>query len=145
MKEIEFHFNVADKLDYSCRLLRKVQHRGLRAVVTAEPAALAELDKFLWQFSNTEFLPHCTDTAGAILTDSTSIILAEQTSACAAQAVLINLGQKIPGDFERFDRFVELVSGQPEDRVAGRHRWKTYKDGGFALKRHDVAAGKDTS
>lgn len=144
MKEIEFHFNVPDKLDYGCRLLRKVQHRGMRAVVTAEPDLLTQLDQFLWSFSSTEFLPHCLDTAGVVLTDLTAIILSEQTGACSAEGVLINLGRKIPEGFDRFERFVELVSDEPEDRLAGRDRWKTYKNGGFELKRHDVAARKDT-
>lgn len=145
MKEIEFHFNVPDKLDYACRLLRKVHHRRMRAVVTAEPQVLTELDQFLWQFSNTEFLPHCMGTAAATLTNLTSIILAEQTEGWPAEGVLINLGRKIPAGFERFERFVELVSEQPEDRVAGRDRWATYKGGGFELKRHDVAAGRETA
>ncbi|MES1978252.1 MAG: DNA polymerase III subunit chi [Pseudomonadota bacterium] len=144
MKEIEFHFNVPDKLDYACRLLRKVHHRSMRALVTAETEVLAELDKFLWQFSSTEFLPHCMATAGATLIHSTSIILAEETGTWAEEGVLINLGRKIPAGFERFERFVELVSEQPEDRIAGRDRWKTYKDGGFELKRHDVAAARET-
>ncbi|MES2910961.1 MAG: DNA polymerase III subunit chi [Pseudomonadota bacterium] len=145
MKEIEFHFNVPDKLDYACRLLRKVHHRSMRAVVTAEPEVLAELDRFLWQFSNTEFLPHCMATAVATLTNSTSIILAKQAEAWPSEGVLINLGREIPAGFQRFQRFVELVSEQPEDRIAGRDRWKTYKDGGFELKRHDVAAVREAS
>ena len=36
MTEIEFHFNVHDKLAYTCRLLRKACRTGARAVVTAE-------------------------------------------------------------------------------------------------------------
>lgn len=144
MKEIEFHFNVPDKLDYACRLLRKVHRRNMRAVVTAGPEVLAELDRFLWQFSNTEFLPHCLATAGATLTNSTAIVLAEHAEAWAPEGVLINLGRKIPSGFESFERFVELVSGQPEDRLAGRDRWKAYKDAGFELTRHDVAAARET-
>jgi hypothetical protein len=37
MTEIAFHFNVPDKLAYSCRLLRKAYLSGARVVVTGEP------------------------------------------------------------------------------------------------------------
>lgn len=139
MKEIEFHFNVPDKLQYSCRLLRKVYLRGMRAVVTAEPPLLAELDQLLWKFSPAGFLPHCMETAGAPSLAATPILLAQQPEKCPVDSVLINLGQHIPPGFERFERFIELVSEQPDDRMAGRSRWKTYKNGGFDLKRHDLA------
>ena len=37
MTEVEFHFNVGDKLAYSCRLLRKARAGGAKIMVTAEP------------------------------------------------------------------------------------------------------------
>ena len=145
MKEIEFHFNVPDKLQYSCRLLRKVYLRGIRAVVTAEPPVLAELDQLLWKFSPAGFLPHCMATAGAPALAATPILLATRPDSCPSDSVLINIGQNIPAGFERFERFIELVSEQADDRLAGRGRWKAYKDGGFELKRHDLAASGETA
>lgn len=145
MKEIEFHFNMPDKLQYSCRLLRKVYLRGIRAVVTAEAPVLAELDQLLWKFSPTGFLPHCMATAAAPSLALTPILLAQQPDQCSADSVLINLGQQVPAGFERFERFIELVSEQPDDRLAGRSRWKTYKDGGFELKRHDLSASGEVA
>ena len=41
MTEIEFHFNVPDKLLYGCRLLRKVYRSNIKAVVIAEAEILA--------------------------------------------------------------------------------------------------------
>ncbi|MES2191467.1 MAG: DNA polymerase III subunit chi [Pseudomonadota bacterium] len=145
MKEIEFHFNVPDKLQYSCRLLRKVYLRGMRAVVTGETPVLAELDQLLWTFSPTGFLPHCMATASAPSLAVTPILLVQQPDQYPVDGVLINLGPQIPAGFERFERFIELVSGQPDDRLAGRSRWKTYKDGGFELKRHDLAASGEAA
>ncbi|MES2400108.1 MAG: DNA polymerase III subunit chi [Pseudomonadota bacterium] len=134
-----------DKLQYSCRLLRKVYLRGMRAVVTGETPALAELDQLLWTFSPTGFLPHCMTTASAPSLAVTPILLAQQPDQCRVDGVLINLGPQIPAGFERFERFIELVSGQPDDRLAGRSRWKTYKDSGFELKRHDLAASGEAA
>ena len=143
MTEIEFHVNVADKLHYSCRLLRKVLRSGAKAVVTAEAELLAQLDQLLWQFSTTEFLPHCLSNAPAHTVAVTPVLLSAQLDGCAADSVLINLGQRVPGNFERFERFIEVASDLPDDLVSARARWKHYKDRGYSLKRYELqtAAG----
>jgi DNA polymerase III subunit chi len=138
MTEIEFHVNVPDKLHYSCRLLRKAYRSGARAVVTAEPELLQQLDQLLWTFSATEFLPHCAGDAPAHTLAATPILLALQLQACPPDGVLINLGQQPPTDFERFQRFIEVASDTNDDIVAARARWKHYRDRGYSLKRHDL-------
>ena len=137
MTEIEFHVNVADKLHYSCRLLRKVLRSGAKAVVTAETELLTQLDQLLWQFSATEFLPHCLSNAPAHTLGVTPVLLAAQLDGCPAESVLINMGQHVPGNFERFERFIEVASDQPVDLHFARARWKHYKDRGYSLKRHE--------
>ena len=143
MTEIEFHVNVPDKLHYSCRLLRKAYRSGARAVVTAEPELLKQLDQLLWTFSATEFLPHCDSHALAHNLAATPILLAEQLQACPADSVLINLGQQPPANFERFQRFIEVASDASDDILAARVRWKHYKDRGYALRRHDLPTGPE--
>lgn len=140
MTNIEFHVNVTDKLDYSCRLLRKAYRNGARLVVTAESELLQQLDQLLWRYSATEFLPHCPSNAAAHITGVTPIWLADQLDTCptvSAGCVLINLGQHVPGGFERFERFIEVASHLESDRLAARDRWKHYKKGGYSLKRHE--------
>jgi DNA polymerase-3 subunit chi len=142
MTEVEFHFNVGDKLAYSCRLLRKAHAGGAKVMLTAEPNLLAQLDQLLWTFSNTEFLPHCRADADPATLASTPILLATKPTDPAfegcSHGVLVNLGQVIPDGFERFDRFIELVSSAEEDRLSARQRWKHYKDRGYALKKYDL-------
>ncbi|WP_341904240.1 DNA polymerase III subunit chi [Polaromonas sp. YR568] len=142
MTEIAFHFNVPDKLQYSCRLLRKAWTGGSKVVVTGEPEVLAALDQLLWQFSPTEFIPHCLADAPESQRAVTPVWLAPSPSGCPHDSVLVNLGSQVPTEFERFERFIEVVSQQDEDRLAGRSRWKHYADRGYALKRHDLAAGQ---
>lgn len=139
MTEIAFHFNVADKLLYGCRLLRKVYASGARVVVTAEPEVLAELDQLLWRFSPTDFVPHCRLDPGEPGRGDAPVLLAESLNACAGYSVLVNLGQAVPLEFERFERFIEVVAQGEEDRLAARSRWKHYTDRGYAMKRHDLA------
>jgi DNA polymerase-3 subunit chi len=143
MTEVEFHFNVGDKLAYSCRLLRKARAGGAKIIVTAEPNLLAQLDQMLWTFSNTEFLPHCRADADPATLALTPIVLATSPSdpafAGCSHGVLVNLGQVVPQGFERFERFIELVSSAEEDRLSARQRWKYYKDRGYALKKYDLS------
>ncbi len=143
MTEIEFHVNVPDKLNYGCRLLRKAYRSGAAAVVTAEADLLRQLDQLLWTYSATEFLPHCRSDASPFTLASTPIWLADQLGVGPPGSVLINLGQQVPGNFERFERFIEIASDQEDDRLAARHRWKHYKDRGYLLKRHDLPAVAD--
>ena len=139
MTEVAFHFNVPDKLLYSCRLLRKAWGSGAQVVVTAEPELLSRLDQMLWTFSALEFVPHCRLTASAATVAATPVLLAHSLEACPYHEVLVNLGQQVPDGFERFERFIELVTHADDDRAAARNRWKHYADRGYAMKRHDVA------
>ncbi len=153
MTEIAFHFNVPDKLAYSCRLLRKAYASGAKLVVTGEPAVLTALDQLLWTFSAAEFVPHCrttrtepaSETSNVITVAASPILLAASPRGCAHHGVLVNLGQDIPEEFERFERFIELVTQTDTDRQAARLRWKHYADRGYVMKRHDLAAAGEAS
>ena len=54
--------------------------------------------------------------------------------------VLVNLGTGLPQFFTRFERLVELVSVETEDRAQARQRFRYYKDRGYALETHEVGA-----
>ena len=140
MTEVAFHFNVPDKLAYSCRLVRKAWGSGARVVLTAEPDMLNQLDQLLWTFSPLEFVPHCQASAPPATLAASPVLLTSTLEHCPHHDVLVNLGQAVPAGFERFERFIELVSSADEDRAAGRNRWKHYADRGYALKRHDLAS-----
>lgn len=140
MTEIAFHVNVPDKLAYSCRLLRKAYLSGALVAVTAEPDVLIELDRLLWSFSPTEFVPHALVTGAPeqVLAFS-PVLLTETLAACGHQDVLVNLGQEVPAQFEGFERFIEVVADDHEAVLAGRQRWRHYAARGYALKKHDRA------
>lgn len=143
MTEITFHFNVPDRPGYACRLLRKATRSGAQIVVTAPGAELAGLDKLLWTFADTEFVPHVLQRRGAALPahlQGTPVWLAEEPTAAAHHQVLVNLGHDVPQGFESFDRLIEIVSADEGDRQAARSRWKHYAARGYTIQRHEVAA-----
>jgi DNA polymerase-3 subunit chi len=41
--------------------------------------------------------------------------------------------------FEKFERVIELVSTEDEDKARSRLRWKTYQERGYSMKRHDLS------
>lgn len=140
MTEIAFHFNVADKFSYACRLLRKAYASGAQVAVTAEPEVLDQLDQLLWRFSATEFLPHCRADSAMGQLASKSVLLVESPAACPHHGVLVNLGMQVPVEFERFERFIEVVTQGSEERLAARARWKHYADRGYSMQRHDITS-----
>ncbi len=140
MTEVAFHFNTPDKTAYVCRLLRKAVARGAKVVVTAEAQELQALDVALWTFAPLDFVPHCRDSAQPAMLASSPVLLAQAVPATLHQQVLINLGDEVPDGFERFERLIEIVGVQDDDRVQARGRWKHYADRGYAITRHDVAS-----
>lgn len=139
MTEIAFHFNASDKLAYACRLLRKAWGSGAQVAVTGEAALLGELDRELWTFSPQEFLPHCDASADALVLQASPVVLTPQLALSPHHHVAVNLGAAVPAGFERFDRLIEVVTGQEDDRLQARARWKHYADRGYAITRHDLA------
>jgi DNA polymerase-3 subunit chi len=141
MTEVAFHFNVPDKLAYACRLLRKATAAGSRVVVTGDAELLRSLDIELWTFSPLEFIPHChAASADPQVLAASPVVLAESARGTPHQDVLVNVGVQVPEGFERFERLIELVTREDDDRAQARARWKHYADRGYAIKKHDLAA-----
>ena len=53
--------------------------------------------------------------------------------------VLINLRPEWPPFFSRFQRLIEIVSLDEEDRSQARARFKFYRDRGYEIKSHDLS------
>ena len=144
MTEISFHFNVPDRIDYACRLLRKAGRRGVRMVVTGPLERLSRLDRALWSFDPVEFMPHLLLRQGADAPHprlrGTPIWLVAQLHDAVPHEVLVNLGEELPDGFESFGRVIEIVSVDEPARLAARQRWKHYAHRGYAIERHEVAA-----
>jgi DNA polymerase-3 subunit chi len=150
MARIDFHSNVSDKLEYACRLTRKIWSatpvgESVRNIVmVGDKADLKSLDELLWAFSATDFLPHC------LIEDETAIdtpilltddFLSPALSHLPHADVLIHLGMRMPSDvpglLARFPRIVEVVTVDEAERLAGRERYKAYRDLGHELHNFD--------
>jgi DNA polymerase-3 subunit chi len=150
MARIDFHSNVSDKLEYACRLPRKIwsatpEGEPVRnIVIVGEKVDLKKLDDLLWTFSSTDFLPHCyIEDEGAaetpiVLTDN---FASPSLSTIPHADVMIHLGMRMPQDVAalvaRFPRIVEVVTVNEAERLAGRERFKAYRDLGHELHNFD--------
>jgi DNA polymerase-3 subunit chi len=146
LTEILFHFNVPEKMDYACRLLRKAVASGAKVVVAGEQQELVRLDTALWTFSALDFVGHCFHSNDEALLVASPVILGCPTASAGKTAiaqVLLNLGIEISPGFEQYEKLIELVGESDDDRQAARLRWKHYANRGYAISRHDVA-GKTT-
>ena len=143
MTEISFHFNVPDRTEYACRLLRKALRKGAQVVVTGAPPVLAELDRALWSFDPLEFVPHVMPRPGQELAPrlrTTPVWLVADLAQARHHDVLVNLHDDAPAGFESFARVIEIVTPIDADRAAARQRWKHYATRGYAIEKHEVAA-----
>ena len=134
MTRIDFHSNVGDSLLYACRLIRKAYQAGQPTIVLAEPARLRDFDEQLWTFSPLDFVPHCM--AGTPLAAQTPIVLATNLDDVPHHQVLLNLGANVPAQFARFERLLEVVGNTHDELIAGRERYRFYRDRGYALNNY---------
>lgn len=140
MTRIDFHLNVNDHLLYTCRLVRKAYGSGLEVVCySSMPDLLAQLDKLLWTFSDEDFLPHVMTGHPAVA--DTPIILTDKADDISHYDLLINLDSEWPPFFSRFDRLVEIVGTEEDNKAKARQRYKFYKERGYPLNTFDRANG----
>jgi DNA polymerase-3 subunit chi len=138
---IDFYFNADDRLQVACRLAGKALAQKKRLLVYAPDGELAQrIDRMLWTWPAIGFVPHCV--AGDALAAETPVLIAGDGEGPEGVELLLNLGAESPPHFARFERLLEIVSTDEAERIAGRARFKFYRDRGYAIESHDLAAGK---
>jgi DNA polymerase III subunit chi len=142
--QVEFHSGVDEPLRFACRLLRKAWRQGSPVLVTAPAPTLQTLDRELWIFESQEFLPHLRVRPGQEIDAAlrrTPIWLCDGDAPSHCPNVLLNLGGAIQADLNAFERIIEIVSDQPEQRQFARQRWREYEARGLRIKHHAQATG----
>jgi DNA polymerase-3 subunit chi len=142
MTTVDFYFNAQDKLQVACRLAGKALAQGRSLLVYAPEADTASrLNKLLWTWQATGFVPHCA--LHDPLAADTPVLIAGDAETPKRCDVLLNLASACPPHFERFERLLELVGSDEAERAAGRERYRFYKSRGYAIGHHDL--GKETA
>lgn len=137
MTRIDFYRYAEDKLRLACRLAARAYDAKARVVVfSPERRVLDELDRQLWTFQATRFVPHCH--LDSPLAGETPVILAASGESLPHHEVLLNLGDDWPPFFASFDRVLEIVGTDDADKERARARYAFYKQRGYELKVNDI-------
>lgn len=140
MTEITFYFNAPDKLATARTLAAKACGLGKRTLIYSSDArTLASIDALLWTTPPAGFLPHfrASDRHAA----ETPVLLTDDADALPHHEILLNLDSARHAMFSRFDRVIEIVSrDDADDRAGARERFRFYRDRGYPITRHDLAA-----
>ena len=137
MTQIDFYTNVLDKLGTACRIVVKGYGLRHRIVVFCADAEIAQrMDRLLWTSPATGFVPHCSpaDALAAV----TPVIVDHRGGEPVHDQVLVNLRDELPSFFGRFERLIEIVSVDEEDRKNARERFRFYRDRGYDIRTHDL-------
>ena len=138
MTQIDFYTHVEDKLRTACRLAAKAFSVDLRVMVCCPDADIAgRFDRLLWTTPAIGFIPHCL--ASDPLASVTPIVIDYLATEPAHDQVLLNLQPERPALFSRFQRLIEIVSADDEDRRLARERFKFYRDRGYEIRTHDLS------
>ena len=138
MTQIDFYIHVEDKARTACRLAAKAFAQELRMTVLCPDAgAAARLDRMLWTFSATGFVPHCL--ANDPLAPVTPIVVDGEGVEPDHDQLLLNLRTEWPPLFSRFQRLIEIVSLDDEDRRLARERYRFYRDRGYEIRSHNLS------
>ena len=138
MTQIDFYTHVPDKLRIACVLSAKAHGQGLRIFVCCpDPETAQRLDRMLWTTPAIGFTPHCAprDTLAPV----TPVIVDHEGEAPPHDEVLLNLRVECPPFFSRFQRLIEIVSLNTEDRERARERFRQYRDRGYEIRTHDLS------
>ncbi len=138
MTRVDFYTGSTDKLRTACQLSHKAMQNGVRVVLSAPDAATTDtLDRLLWQFPATAFIPHCrSDAAGA---GQMPVVLNSGSEKFSHHDLLISLHDECVPFFSRFERVIEIVGHDAEDSRLGRERFKFYRDRGYELSHTDLS------
>ncbi|HSW15428.1 MAG TPA: DNA polymerase III subunit chi [Solimonas sp.] len=123
----------------ACKLCEKAVGAGMKVYVSAPGAALAEdVDGALWSFQQGGFIAHERYAGRPPDEPLPAVLIGDAEPPETHHGALINLGLEVPGYFSRFERVLEVVSGDPVARAKSRERYKFYRDRGYELKTHNL-------
>lgn len=139
---VDFAFGAPNRLRTTCDVVRKHYLGGRKLIIyQSDPQALKRLDRMLWGFEPTAFVPHVM--IDDDLASQTPILLCQNAQDLPTKPTtdlwLINLDTLGPPLPSAFARILEIVSDHDADRNAARQRWRLYQQQGYELKSHDLS------
>jgi DNA polymerase-3 subunit chi len=73
----------------------------------------------------------------------TPVILDGEAAEPGHDQALLNLRTERPPFFSRFQRLIEIVTRDDEDRRLARERYRFYRDRGYEIRSHDLSSSAE--
>lgn len=122
----------------ACKLCDKATSQGIKVYINTPDGAIAEsLDGALWSFRQGSFISHEKFIGKAPDEPLPLVLIGDMEPPASHHGAMINLGLEVPTFFSRFERVLEIVSGDAAQRSKSRERYKFYRDRGYELKTYE--------
>ena len=122
----------------ACRIADKAYSQQHQIYIhTNDQQQSEQLDQLMWVYQDGSFLPHCLQQAEE--SSDTPVVIGHDHEPEHKTEVLINLADTVPPFYSRFERIVELVTGDEPTKQKARARYKYYRDRGYAIETHKLA------
>ncbi len=113
-------------------LLQKILESGGRAIVLADADKVDEVDKYLWTFGQTAFLPHATFKDENLPRQPVVIRCDEDNQNSATYVVVTN--EKILSSAANYEKCADIFDGTIPDKLSGaKNRMSQYKSLGYEV------------
>lgn len=141
MTRIDFYTTDKSRLMIACKLVAKAASQKLSTTVFAPDQAVARaIDRYLWIYPQTAFIPHCF--SNNPLVAETPTVIAASLENSGSDSLLINLSDEYPTAFGRYLRVIEIVSTEDGNQDSARNRWRQYKDRGYEVHHVNLLKGE---
>lgn len=137
MTKVDFYTGSTDKLRTACQLSHKAMQNGLRVLLhTPDETTTEALDRLLWHYPATAFIPHCRSSEASA--QNMPVVIGHQDECFPHSELLISLHTTCLPFFSRFGRVIEIVGEDAEDARLGRERFSFYRDRGYEMRHFDL-------
>ena len=138
MTKVDFYTGSIDKHRTACQLSHQAMQNSVRVILsTPDATTTAALDKLLWHYPATAFIPHCRSDSSD--REQMPVILSHDGDTFPHHELLISLHNTCLPFFSRFERIIEIISNDAGDSRQGRERYKFYRDRGYELRHIDLS------
>ncbi len=146
MLRVDFAFDAHDRVNQAVSTTLRQIGRGTPILVLCDDEARQQrYTRELWtQQAETEFIAHerltkdATDGLKVYLlnTDDWPLATNKRADPAYRQSWLLNLNDTPPTDLTVFERILEIVSQDPQERDQARARWRFYQEHGADVRAH---------
>ncbi|MDH5377174.1 MAG: DNA polymerase III subunit chi [Gammaproteobacteria bacterium] len=141
MPRVDFYIladSSSDKRElFACRLAEKAYDADQAVYIYTDSVASARrVDELLWTFKQGSFIPHGLSDANP---GGDAVLIGTQAPAeNQKRQILLNLSRNMPPFFEKFERVMELVGDQKDEKTVARDRYKKYREAECEVHAHNI-------